>query len=77
MVCVFPNLGIHVSANNEDVVFRDATNKRAWLVIEGDEFSFFTNISWAVAGDYCCTGVAIKSSYNHSRLYFVNAILWF
>ena len=35
-----------------------------------EEFSFFTNISRAVAGDYCCAGVAIKSSYHHSRLYF-------
>ena len=28
VVFVFPNLDIHVSANDENVVFRDATNKR-------------------------------------------------
>ena len=49
VVSVFPNLGIHVSANNEDDVFRDATNKRGQLITEGDEFSFFSK---AVAGDY-------------------------
>ena len=27
MVYVFPNVGIHVSDNDEKVVFRDATNK--------------------------------------------------
>ena len=27
VVSVFPNLGIHVSANDKNVDFRDATNK--------------------------------------------------
>ena len=27
MVYVFPNLGIHVSSNKENVVFQDAMNK--------------------------------------------------
>ena len=74
MVSVFANLDIHVSTNDENVVFRDAANKRGKLIIEGDEFSFFTYISRAVAGDDCCSGVAIESSYYHPRLYFLNAI---
>ena len=41
--------------------------------MEGDEFSFFTNIGRAVARDDCCSGVAIKRSYHHPRLYFLNA----
>ena len=28
MVYVFPNLGIHIFTNDENVVFRDAMNKR-------------------------------------------------
>ena len=59
MVSIFPDLGIHVSANDENVVFKDITHK-----IGGNEFSFFTNIGRAVADD-CCTGVAIKSSYHY------------
>ena len=51
VVSVFPDLDIHASANDENVVFRDATHKRGWLSLEGDEFSFFTNIGWAVAED--------------------------
>ena len=44
------------------------------MLIEVDQFSFFTNIARAVAGDDCCSGVAVKSSCHHSRLYFLNAI---
>ena len=62
MVPVFPYLGIHVSANDENVVFRDATHKRGQLI--------FTNFGRAVTGDKCCTQVAIKSSYPHSWVYF-------
>ena len=45
--------------------------------MEGDEVSFFTNIGKAVAGDNCCAGIAIKSSYHPPRLYFLNAIKLF
>ena len=76
-VSVLTNLGIHVSANDENVVFRDTTSKRGLLIIKGDEFIFFTDIGRAVAGDDCCAGVAIKSSYHHPRLYFLYAIMWF
>ena len=37
-------------------------------------FSFFTYIGRAVAGDDCCSGVTIKSSYHHPRLYSVYAM---
>ena len=74
MVSVFPNLGIHVSANDEDVVFLVATNiiEGNEFIREGDEFSFF--LGRAVAGDDCCAGVAINSSHHHPRLYFLYAI---
>ena len=49
MVSVFSDFGIHISANDENVVF-----------VEGDELRFFTNIGMAAAGDYCCSGIAIK-----------------
>ena len=51
-------------------MFWDATHKRE----EGNEFSFFINIGRAVAGDYCCSVVAIKSSYYHPWLYSLYAI---
>ena len=54
--------------------FGDATNKGGELIIEGDEVSFFTNIGRAIAGDDCCAGVAIKSSYHHPRLNFLYTI---
>ena len=66
VVSVFPNLGIHVSANDENVVFRDTT-----LIVEGDEFSFSTNIDRPVAGDDCCPGFSFKSSYHHPCGYFL------
>ena len=37
--------------------------------------SFFTKIGRAVAGDDCCSGIAIKSSYHHPRLYSLNSII--
>ena len=55
-------------------MFRDAANKRGQLVIEGDEVNFFTNIGRAVAGNDCCAGVAIKSSYHSPWLYFLDVI---
>ena len=42
--------------------------------MEGDEVHFFTNIGRAVAVYDCCAGVAIKSNYYHSRLYFLYII---
>ena len=57
--------------------FGDATNKEGYLIIEGDEVSFFIIIGTAVAWDYCCAGVSIKSSSYPSRLYFLNVIKWF
>ena len=74
VVSVFPYLGIHVSANDENVVFRDAMNKRGELIVEGDDFSFLTNLGRAVAGDDCCIEVATKCSYHHPWVYFLYAI---
>ena len=48
MVYVFTNLGIRVSTNDENAVFRDTTKKGGQLIIEGDEVSFFANIGRAV-----------------------------
>ena len=72
VVYVFTILGIHVSTNDEKVVFRDATKMGGKLIIEGDGVSFFTNIGRAVAGDDCCAGVT--SSYHYPRLYFLYVI---
>ena len=58
-------------------LFRDAMNKRGELNVEGDEFSVFTNIDRAVAGDDCCTEVAFISSYHYPWVYFVFAIQQF
>ena len=77
VVYVFPNLGIRVSANDENVVIWAATNKGGQLIRESDEFNFFTYISRAIAGDDCCAGVAIERGYHHPKLYFLYAILWF
>ena len=41
-------------------------------LIEGDEVSFFTSIGKPVARNDCLTGVAIKSSYHHPQLYFLD-----
>ena len=73
VVSVSPYLGSHVSANDENVVFRDVMNKRGELIVEGDKFSFFTNLGRAVAGENCCTEVATKYSYHHPRVYFLYA----
>ena len=54
-VYVFNNLGIHVTTNDENIVFWDAT-----IVIEGEGVRFFTNIGSGVAGDDCLAGVAIN-----------------
>ena len=40
---------------------------------DSDEFSFFTIIGRGVAGDDCCSGIAIKSSHHHPRMYSLNA----
>ena len=50
-VYVFTILGIHFSNDDKNVVFRDATNKGGYLIIEIDEVSFFINIGRSVAGD--------------------------
>ena len=42
--------------------------------MEGNGFSFFTNINRAVAGVDFCAGVAIESSYRHTKLDFLYAI---
>ncbi len=55
-------------------MFGDATDKGGLLVLEGDEVSFITCIGTTVAEDDCCVGVAIKHSYHHSWLYFLDAI---
>ena len=74
VVSVSPYLGNHVSADDENVVFRDAMNKRGELIVEGDDLSFFTNLGRAVTGDDCYTEVATKCSYHHPWVYFLYAI---
>ena len=44
------------------------------MVVEDDEVHFITSIGKTVAGNDCCTGVAAKCSYHHSRLYFLDAV---
>ena len=51
-----------------NVVFRDVMNKRGYLVKEGEEVRFVTNIVRAVARDDCCAGVAIKYSYHRPNI---------
>ena len=62
LVYVFTNLDIHVFTDDENDLFRDATYKGIYLVIESDVDSFFTNICRVVTRDGCCVEVAIKSS---------------
>ena len=47
-----------------------------WRVVEAevDEVFFFINFGKAIAGDGCFAGVAIKRSYHHPRLYFLDVI---
>ena len=71
---VFAYFGMHVSTKYENVVLQDTIHKGGYLIIEGDETHFFSNIGWAVAGDDCCAGVAIKRKYHHPWLYFLCAI---
>ena len=54
--------------------FLDTTHKRGQLIVEGDDFSFFTNIGRVLAGDDYCIEAAIKSSYHHPWVYFLYAI---
>ena len=63
-------MDIHVSANDENVVFRDAMNNSGELIVEGDKFSFFTNIGRAVTGDNYCNEFVTKCSYHHHWVYF-------
>ena len=75
-IYVFTYLGIHSSTDGENVVLRDATNKGGLLVI-GNAVCFFTIMGSAVTRGDCWTGVAIKRSYHHLLLYFLDFILWF
>ena len=44
------------------------------MLVEGDEVCFITFVGRTAAEDDCCVGVAIKHSYYHSWLYFLDAI---
>ena len=58
-------------------MFRSATDKEGELIVEGDKVRFISTIGGIVAGDDCCDEVAIKCSYHHSWLYFLDAIKGF
>ena len=55
-------------------MFREATNKRGLLIIEGIQVCFITTVGRALAGNNRCAGITIERSYHYSGLYFFDAV---
>ena len=66
MVYALSNSWNEVSANDQNIVFWDGTNKGWQMIIKIYDFLFICNVGWTVAGYKSWFWITIKSCYEYS-----------